>query len=76
MVTINLLRAGPLSIAIPGELRGLQEAKAKYGNPDISFGSLLEPSIQLLRDGVEITSSLASAIDGNHDFIDNDPGLG
>ena len=40
------MAAGGLSMAVPGQVLGLYEAKEKYGNPVVTWASLIEPAIQ------------------------------
>ncbi|XP_023345665.1 glutathione hydrolase 1 proenzyme isoform X2 [Eurytemora carolleeae] len=48
----NLTHFGPLSSGIPGFVAGTWELKNRLGNPDISWRSLLEPSIDLCFNGI------------------------
>ncbi len=60
---------------VPGFFFGLWEAKQRYGNPAVTWESLLRPSIDMAREGVEVGFSLANAMEVNSDNIKNDPGL-
>ena len=42
---------GPRSAAVPGEVKGYWEAKRRFGNPDISWKQLIQPSIDLCNNG-------------------------
>lgn len=53
---------GPLSIAIPGELKGYFEAKNRFGNPKLTMMDLLEPTIKMCQNGFKVTRSLERAI--------------
>lgn len=69
------ITSGPLAIAIPGQVRGLYEAKQRYGNPDVSWASLIQPSIDMCLDGIEVGFSLAKEMVEAEEAIRNDPGL-
>ena len=58
-----------------GELMGYWEAKEKLGNPEISWSDLVQPTIELCKNGVPISSALASAIQRSEKLIRKDPGL-
>eukprot|EP00095_Tigriopus_kingsejongensis_P000699 maker-scaffold58_size443543-snap-gene-2.12 protein:Tk00699 transcript:maker-scaffold58_size443543-snap-gene-2.12-mRNA-1 annotation:"gamma-glutamyltranspeptidase 1" len=68
---------GPLAIAVPGELKGYWEAKQRYGNPDVSWSSLLQPSIDMCRAGIKISFSLAKPLASPDikELIFKDPGM-
>merc|ERR1719376_1793315 len=63
---------GPLSIGVPGEIKGYFEAKEKFGNPDVSMASLMEPIIKLCKEGIKTTRSLARATYKTKDKIEED----
>lgn len=46
-----------------------------YGNPEVSWASLLQPTIDMCRNGIEVGSSLKNALDDKEPEIRNDPGL-
>ncbi|XP_003229527.3 glutathione hydrolase 5 proenzyme isoform X1 [Anolis carolinensis] len=50
------LLPGPQWVAVPGELRGYQEAHRRYGK--LPWKALFEPTIQILRSGTRISSVL------------------
>ena len=54
---------GPISIAVPGEIKGYFEAKSRFGNPSLTMLDLFEPTIILCKEGFQITHSLKEAID-------------
>ena len=60
---------GPLSVAIPGEIKGYQKAKEMFGNPSVSWESLIRPSINLARNGITVTFSKADALKSSKDAI-------
>ena len=52
---------GPLSIAVPGELRGLELAHARHGI--LSWEHVVQPVVELAQQGVPINPNLAHEID-------------
>lgn len=56
----SLARLGGLSIAVPGELRGLYEAHKRYGN--LTWSSLLEPAIRIAQNGFVVSKHFASIL--------------
>ena len=71
----NLCISGPLSIAIPGEIFGYFEAKKKYGNKNISMLSLMQPTIDMCRNGIEVSWSAAKDLKSSEKLIFKDPGM-
>lgn len=58
-------------------MKGYWEAKKRYGNPDVSWASLIQPSIDMCRQGVYVSFSAANAM-ANHpenELIFQDPGM-
>ena len=53
---------GPISITVPGEIKGYFEARSRFGNPSLTMLDLFEPTIRLCREGFQITHSLKEAI--------------
>ena len=51
---------GGLSVAVPGELRGLYAAYKRYGT--LPWPSLVEPAIQVAQDGFIVNNQLASIL--------------
>jgi gamma-glutamyltranspeptidase/glutathione hydrolase/leukotriene-C4 hydrolase len=66
---------GPLSIAVPGEVYGYFEAKKKYGNKNITMLSLMQPTIDMCRKGIEVSWSAADSLEDSEDLILKDPGM-
>ena len=58
---------GPLAIAVPGELRGLELAHMRYGS--LSWEKILAPVIELAEKGVIVSEILAKEIHDNKEFI-------
>jgi gamma-glutamyltranspeptidase/glutathione hydrolase len=55
--TIQAFRIGAASVAVPGVVAGLEAAHARYAT--VPWRSLLEPAIELARNGVEVTREQA-----------------
>ena len=66
---------GPQSAGVPGEIRGYWEAKQLYGNKNITWKSLLQPSIDMCFNGIPVTWHHASKLNSSKDTILNDPGM-
>lgn len=56
-------------------MHGYWAAKEKFGNPDVTWASLIQPSIDMAREGVEVGSTLAGALASVADYVAADPGL-
>ncbi|XP_028396381.1 glutathione hydrolase 1 proenzyme-like isoform X2 [Dendronephthya gigantea] len=52
---------GGLAVGVPGELKGMEEAWKKYGK--LPWKKLFEPAIQLAEKGVNVSKSLAIALE-------------
>ena len=59
---------GTLSIAVPGELRGLEIAHARYGS--LSWKEVLQPVIALAQRGTTVSEFLAKEIFDNRETIE------
>ena len=53
---------GPLAIAIPGEVAGYWDAKERYGNPDMTWSRIVQPTVDMCRQGIPVSASLAAAL--------------
>ena len=60
---------------MPGEIYGYFEAKKKYGNKEISMLELMQPTIDMCRNGIEVSWSAVEALKGQEELILNDPGM-
>jgi gamma-glutamyltranspeptidase/glutathione hydrolase len=69
----ELARGGPLAVAVPGELAGLDEALRRFGT--MNFAALAAPAIKLARDGFPITPHMADDIRLTAGKISQDPGF-
>ena len=67
---ISHMDAGPLAIAVPGQLKGLGYALHKYGR--LPRSELFAPAIKLARQGFPVSHTIASAIDENKDILTGD----
>lgn len=72
-VLSDLSRRGPLAIAVPGEVAGLEAARERFGK--LSRATLLAPAIALARDGFPIGAHLAGEIAGNAGALAGSPAL-
>lgn len=66
---------GGLAVGVPGEIKGYYSAKQRYGNPNITWASLLEPSIKMAEEGITVSWSLASSLASVSELVYSDPGL-
>ena len=60
---------------MPGEIYGYFEAKKKYGNKEISMLELMQPTIDMCRNGIEVSWSAVEALTGQEELILKDPGM-
>ncbi len=56
---MNVCVLGWKAIAVPGELHGLRTEYEHFGSGRLSWRQLLEPTIELLKRGVAVSSGLA-----------------
>jgi len=69
----DLARDGPLAVAVPGEIAGLDAALKRFGTMD--FQTVAAPAIKLARDGFPASPHLADEISKLVPDIARDPGL-
>ena len=50
------------SVAVPGEVAGYWAARQRFGNPDISWSRIMQPSIDLAREGIPVSRTLAEKL--------------
>ena len=60
---------------MPSQVKGLWEAKQKYGNPQVSWQSLIQPSINLCLEGIPVTFSMAKSLQSKKEQIFKDTGM-
>ena len=49
-------------MAVPGEVAGYWTARQRFGNPDITWGRLIQPSIDLARRGITVSRTKAEKL--------------
>ena len=64
---------GGLAIAVPGEVRGQYQAWKLYGK--LTWKNLVQPAIDLARNGFQISHALADAMKDELKKIKHDKGL-
>ena len=64
-----------MSVAVPGELMGYLEAKNRFGNANISWHDILQPTIEMCLEGIPVTRSMAAAIESKEKEIRADPAM-
>jgi gamma-glutamyltranspeptidase/glutathione hydrolase len=69
----DLLKTGPLAVAVPGEIAGIETALARFGT--MRFSDVAQPAVELARDGFPCGAHLAHQIDQNKKALNSDPGL-
>jgi gamma-glutamyltranspeptidase / glutathione hydrolase len=65
----NDARYSGLSAGVPGTVRGWADALAGYGT--MSLGEVLQPAIDVARDGFEVDQTFHDQVQGNVDFFDD-----
>jgi gamma-glutamyltranspeptidase/glutathione hydrolase len=58
-------RFSGLGVGVPGTVRGMALAHARYGSGALSWADLLAPAITLARDGFPVSDDLASSLASN-----------
>ena len=58
----SLSSSGALSAGVPGEVAGYWAARRRHGNSSISWRRILQPSIDMARQGTPVSPTLASSI--------------
>ena len=71
--TFNRFLLGGLAIAVPGEVNGLYRAWKEYGW--LPWKDLVQPAINLAREGFEISTAVADALN-DHISRENKKGSG
>lgn len=69
----NSSHEGPLSIAVPGEVRGYWETHKLYGR--LPWKDLFLPTIEMTESGFKVPKSLADAFNASSVSIFNEPSL-
>lgn len=69
----SLLVSGPLSVAVPGELKAYGTAHEKYGK--LPWSQLVQPTIDLCRNGFPVGKHLGMKLQEKRDSILNEPAL-
>jgi gamma-glutamyltranspeptidase / glutathione hydrolase len=69
----ELARTGPLAVAVPGEIAGLDAALRRFGT--MKFSELAAPAIKLARDGFPLSPHMARDVDITAAKISQDPGF-
>lgn len=58
----NLIIIGFLAIATPGELYGYWLAYTKYGSGNVTWSEIIQPTIDLCKNGVPVSEFLANVL--------------
>ncbi|KAG5890289.1 hypothetical protein JTB14_031886 [Gonioctena quinquepunctata] len=70
----NLSLIGGLSVAVPAELKGYWSAYQKLGG-GVPWKDLIQPSLDLCKNGILVTSFIAGVLEGAKDDLYADPVL-
>ena len=60
----SLSSKGPLSVAVPGEIAGYWEARRQYGNLSLSWRRIMQPTIDMCREGIPVSATMEDQIAG------------
>jgi len=60
----SLSSKGALAVAVPGEIAGYWEARRLYGNQSLSWRRLMQPTIDMCRNGIPVSWTIADTIAG------------
>ena len=69
----ELAKVGPLAVAVPGEIAGIDAALKRFGT--MKFQQVAAPAVKLARDGFPLSEHLAGEIKSNVSILAMDPGL-
>jgi gamma-glutamyltranspeptidase/glutathione hydrolase len=69
----ELAKVGPLAVAVPGEIFGIDTALKRFGT--MKFQQVATSAIKLARDGFPVSEHLAGEIKSNTSMLAMDPGL-
>jgi gamma-glutamyltranspeptidase/glutathione hydrolase len=69
----ELAKVGPLAVAVPGEIAGIDAALKRFGT--MKFQQVAAPAIKLARDGFPVSEHLAGEIKSGASTLAMDPGL-
>ena len=69
----ELAKVGPLAVAVPGEIAGIDAALKRFGT--MKFQQVAAPAIKLARDGFPVSEHLAGEIKSSVSMLAMDPGL-
>lgn len=69
----TLLQSGPLSVAIPGELKAYWAVHQKHGK--LPWSELVQPTIDLCKNGFPVGKHLEDKIQGKRSQLLNEPSL-
>lgn len=71
----NLTHYGPLASGVPGFVAGTWELKQRLGNPEISWESLIQPSVDLCFEGITVNNHAYHMMHQERARVMSDPGL-
>jgi gamma-glutamyltranspeptidase / glutathione hydrolase len=69
----ELAKVGPLAVAVPGEIAGIDAVLKRFGT--MKFQQVAAPAVKLARDGFPLSEHLAGEIKSNLSILAMDPGL-